>query len=318
MKNPNNYWKILRKANDLYEAGKYQEVIDFLKEGVKKYPDLKPAQYYSRICAATKLQKYELALGFLREILDEGGWYSEMVLRQSPSLQPLQGMVEFEKLLEISVERSKEASKEDHNVTVFPDKFDSPYPLLLALHADGGLIKEEYEAWKTVVDHGYVLGMPRSTNLYWSGKDGAHWTTYESGANQVKNYVNKLNIYSSVDLESTILGGLSMGGGLAIRLALLDIIPVRGFVVVAPGGPEMDEPEKWQSLINDAKNRNLRGIIILGEEDTAVPREDIKKLAMMLNDGNIPCEFIEYPDLDHWYPPNFAEIVTSFIANLSR
>ncbi|MHA2297254.1 MAG: alpha/beta hydrolase [Candidatus Hodarchaeales archaeon] len=314
--NVENYRELLREASGLYQAGKYKEVIDFQKDAAKKFPDLKTGIYYSGICAAAKLEDYDLSLELLKEILDEGGWYSEMILRQSPSLHPLQGIPEYEKLSNISVERSKLATRKDRDLTVIPDNISPPYPLVLALHSNGGFINKEFEPWKTVVDHGYVLGMPRSTNGFWSGQDCPDWTDNESAINEIKAYVDKLIINKSLDTEHFILGGLSWGGGTALRLALTGIIPARGFIVVAPGGQWRNEPDKWQSLIEDAKNRDLRGMIIMGEEDTVISREDVQKLAKMLNDGEIPCRFIKYPGLGHWYPPDFADYLTSFIANL--
>ncbi|MFX0184449.1 MAG: alpha/beta hydrolase [Candidatus Hodarchaeota archaeon] len=315
--NIENYWELLRKVNDLYQAGKYKEVIDFLKDVPNRFPDRKPAIYYPQICAASKLERYDLSIQLIQEILDEGGWYSEMVLRQSPSLKPLQDMPEFKKLLKINVERSKHVSTHENNITVIPDNTNPPYPLMLALHAGSGFIEEEYESWKMIVNQGYVLGMPRSTNVFWSGKDSAYWPDHESAANQIKAYVDRLNINNSLDLERTILGGLSSGGELSIWLALTETIPVRGFIVVAPGGQWMNEPDKWQPLIEDTKNRDLSGVIILGEEDKAVPHESIQKLSKMLNNGGVPCRFIKYPGLGHWYPPDFADILTSFIKDRS-
>ncbi|MFX0092045.1 MAG: hypothetical protein ACFFBD_09820 [Candidatus Hodarchaeota archaeon] len=316
MMNLERYWMLLREADSLYRAEKYQEVIDSLENAAKQFPNFKPAIYYSGICAATKLEKYDLAFDLFKEILDEGGWYSEVILRQSPSLKPLQGMSEFEKLLTISVERFTQASKNNYDLTAFPDNASPPHPLMLALHAGGGCVDEEFEVWKKIVDRGFVLGMPRSTNLFWSGRDGAYWPDSEPASNQIKDYIAKLNANKSLDLERTIFGGLSMGAGLAISLALTGIIPARGFIVVAPGGQIINESESWQPLIEDAKDRDLHGVIILGEEDVAVPRENIRKLVKMLNDGGIPCKFLEYPGLGHWYPPDFMDIVTSFIDNL--
>jgi len=311
--NLEKYWELLRKVNRLYQAEKYREVIDFLEDKHTEFPYGKAALTYSGICAAAKLGQYDLSIELIRDILDEGGWYSEIILRQSPSLQPLQDIPEFKTLLSISVERSKQALKKEHNITVIPDNLSPPYPLMLALHADSGFIEEEFESWKTIVDQGYVLGMPRSTNLFWSGRDSAYWPDHETAANQIKAYVNKLNLDKSLDLKHIIVGGLSSGAEFAIWLALSGVIPVCFFIVVAPGGQWMNELDKWQSLIKITKNRDLRGMIILGEEDKAVPHESIKKLVKMLNDGGIPCQFIEYPGLGHWYPPDFADILTSFI-----
>jgi len=307
------YWELLRKVDRLYQAGQYREVIDLLEDKHTEFPYGKAALAYSRICAAAKLGQYDLSIELIRDILDEGGWYSEIVLRQSPSLQPLQEIPEFQTLLNISVERAKQAMKEEHDITIIPDNTSPPYPLMLALHAGSGFIKEEFESWKTIVDQGYILGMPRSTNLFWSGRDSAYWPDHETASNQIKTYVNKLKQENSLDLERTIVGGLSSGAELAIWLVISGEIPASGFIVVAPGGQWMNELEKWQPLIQSTKKRNLRGMIILGEEDQAVPHESIKKLVKMLNDGGIPCQFIEYPNLGHWYPPDFADILTSFI-----
>jgi predicted esterase len=311
--NLEKYWELLRRVDDLYRVGKYEEVIDFLKDVPNQFPDRKPAIYYHQICAAAKLAWYDLSIQLVQEILDEGGWYSEMVLRQSPSLKSLQDIPEFKKLLKISVKRSKRVSTSENNITVIPDNTNPPYPLMLALHAGSGFIEEEYESWKTIVNHGYMLGMPRSTNVFWSGKDSAYWPDHESAANQIKAFVNKLNIDNSLDLERTILGGLSSGGELSIWLALTEKIPVHSFIVVAPGGQWMDEPDKWQPLVEETKNRDLSGMIILGEEDKAVPHDSIQKLSKMLNDGGVQCRFIKYPGLGHWYPSDFADILTSFI-----
>ncbi|MFW9991370.1 MAG: hypothetical protein ACFFD4_04860 [Candidatus Odinarchaeota archaeon] len=313
----NEYWNALRKSYGLYGAEKYRELIDFIKEEIDKYPGFRSGLYYPQMCAAVKLENHDLSLELFKEVIDEGGWYSEMILQQTPEFQPLQGMPEFKRLSRISVERFKEESMKNHDLTVFPDKSSGPFPLMLALHADGGLMKEEYAVWKGIVDHGYVLGMPRSTYVHWS-RDGANWSGHQSAVDQVKAYVDKLLVDGSIDPKKTVLGGLSSGGGLAVKLSLTGAVPARGFVVVAPGGPETREPEKWLPLIDQAKNRDLQGIIIRGGKDTAIPRENIQQLVEMLNDGGISCIFREYPEIGHWYPSDFMDVVTSFTNELDN
>jgi len=311
--NPEKYWELLRKVDRLYNAGKYEEVIELIDNKHTKFPYGKAALFYSQICAAAKLGRYDLSIELLRDILEEGGWYSETVLRQSPSLQSLQNLPEFKKLSIISVERSKQFLKEDYNITVIPDNLNPPYPLMLALHAGSGFVDEEFKSWKKIIEQGYVLGMPRSTNVFWSGKDNAYWPDHEFAAKQIKDYVNKINMKKSLALERTILGGLSAGGELAIWLALTNSIQVHKFIVIAPGGQWMNEPDKWHPLIEETKNRDLRGMIILGEEDKAVPHKSIQQVVNMLNSGGISCQFIKYPGLGHWYPPDFGDILISFI-----
>ncbi len=101
------YRALQRKSINLYNAGKYKEAMKIDKESIKLFPDLKTATYYSMIASASKMKDYKLSCELLKEILDEGGWYSEMILRQSPSLAPLQGAPEFEELVKLSVRRSQ-------------------------------------------------------------------------------------------------------------------------------------------------------------------------------------------------------------------
>ncbi|MHA2245013.1 MAG: alpha/beta hydrolase [Candidatus Hodarchaeales archaeon] len=306
------YRALQRKSTELYSSGKYEEAMNIDKDLVKEFPELKTAIYYSMIASASKKNDYKLSCEFLKEIIDEGGWYSELILRQSPSLNPLQGMPEFEDLVNISVSRSKQSPK-TVNITVIPDNTDPPFPLMLSLHGGGGFIKDEYEYWKPIVNQGYVLGIPRSTNLYWSGIDSAYWPDYESAVKEIKNYLDKMNSNNIIDPKRLFLGGFSQGGGLAVQMALTGDIPACGFVVVAPGGGMIDEPDKWQSLIDESKNLKLRGMIIRGTEDLAISRDKIHDLVKLLNDTGIPCEFLEYPGLGHWYPPDLIDIVSSFI-----
>jgi len=307
------YRALQRKSTELYSAEKYQEAMNIDKGIVKKFPELKTVTYYSMIATASKMKDYELSCKFLKEVLDEGGWYSELILRQSPSLNPLQGMLEFEKLVKLSVNRSKQPSKSS-NITVIPDNADPPYPSMLSLHGGGGFIEDEYESWKNIVTQGYLLGIPRSTNLYWSGVDNAYWPDYESSVKEIKNYFNEINSNHIIDTDRLFIGGFSQGGGVAVQMALTGDIPVCGFVVVAPGGGVIDEPDKLQSLIEETKNLELNGMVIRGTEDLSIPRDKLKDLVKMLNNGGISCEFIEVPNLGHWYPLDMAKYVTSFLA----
>ncbi|MHA1968883.1 MAG: alpha/beta hydrolase [Candidatus Hodarchaeales archaeon] len=229
------YRALQRESTELYYAEKYQEAINIDKNLVIEFPELKTVTYYSMIATASKMKDYELSCKLIKEILDGGGWYSELILRQSPSLSPLQGIPEFEDLVKISVNRSKQPS-ENTNITVIPDNIDPPYPFVLSLHGGGGFVEDEHQSWKQIVDQGYLLGIPRSTNLYWSGIDSAYWPDYKSSLEFIQSYIDSINGDKIIDTNRFFLGGFSQGGGVAVQIALTGDIPVRGFVVVAPGG----------------------------------------------------------------------------------
>jgi len=297
----------------LYGDGKYTEIIDFFETTDIEFPYGKAALYYSWICAATKLGQFEKAIQILKQLIDEGDWYSENILTQSPSLKPLQDIPEFKDQLLRSNKISIPALKEDLNVTVIPEEFKPPYPLMLALHADSGVIEEEIKFWKPMTDKGYILGMPRSTNVYWSGKDSSYWPDHETAAKQIKSYLEKIKEGYSIKIDQTVVGGLSSGAELAIWLALSKTIPVRKFIAVSPGGQWMNEVERYQSLIDDNSPHELSGIIIQGKEDKVASHENIRTFVKMLTDAGIPCQLYEPPNVGHWYPQDFTNKLSYFL-----
>jgi predicted esterase len=307
------YWELLRKINKLYQDEKYTEVIEFLDSSNVNFPYGKAALFYSGICAAAKLELFDKAIQFLKQINDKGDWYTEFILTQSPSLKPLQNLPEFKLEVQRSIKHSTQALKENYDITILPEDSAHPHPLMLALHADSGVIEEEIEFWKPITEKGYILGMPRSTNVYWSGKDSAYWPDHETASNQIRHYVKTLQENNSINIEKTIVGGLSSGAELAIWLALSQTIPVDKFIAVGPGGQWMNELEKWQPLIDKVAPRGITGIIILGKKDKVISHENIHALVKMLNESGIRCELHESPDVGHWYPPNFNKILSSLL-----
>ena len=151
------YWEILRKINKLYYAEKYVEILDFLESTEREYPYGKAALFYTGICAATKLGNLEKALVLLRSVINDGGWYSEVILTQSPSLQPLQDLEEFKILLKRSLKSYKEGIRKNQDITIFPKDGTSPYPLVLALHADSGILEEEIIYQPETIDNQVVI-----------------------------------------------------------------------------------------------------------------------------------------------------------------
>src|SRR5205823_9745002 len=87
----------------------------------------------------------------------------------------------------------------------------------------------------------------------------------------------------AIDAGRVVLAGFSLGGETALRAALSGAIPTKGFILLGPGGPTIDTPEEWLPLITQGAERNLRGYVLLGEEDAGVPHDAIRTLVELLN-----------------------------------
>ena len=105
-----------------------------------------------------------------------------------------------------------------------------------------------------------------------------------------------------------------LGGETALRAALSGMVPVRGFILLGPGGPTIDTPEAWRrsapTLIRQGAERNLRGYVLLGEEDAGVPHDAIRALVELLNANGIPCHLEILPGLAHEYPPDPGPVLS--------
>jgi predicted esterase len=112
-----------------------------------------------------------------------------------------------------------------------------------------------------------------------------------------------------------LIGGFSMGGQLALWLALSQSLPVRGFIAVGPYLPDL---EGWQALVEGVQGRGLRGYIITGEQDGTIPHDTLCTLVEWLNAHDIPCRMEELPGVGHGLAPELRESLEralEFVAN---
>ncbi len=87
------------EAMEYYGKGEFGTVYDLITADEAHYPDHKAEILYLRSCMAARLGDNTLAIGVIRDALDQGIWYGAVMMRRTPSWQPLQGLPEFEELV---------------------------------------------------------------------------------------------------------------------------------------------------------------------------------------------------------------------------
>jgi dipeptidyl aminopeptidase/acylaminoacyl peptidase len=75
----------------------------------------------------------------------------------------------------------------------------------------------------------------------------------------------------------------------------------------------MDDLAKWTPSIEKAKDKGLRGVIMMGLADETIPQDNIRILVERLNKAGIACELKTYPGLGHEYPPDFESALQDAI-----
>jgi predicted esterase len=297
----------------LYQSGEYAQALDMATREASRFPAEVWLVTYWRLCMASLLGETALALQLLDEALETGLWYAEAQLREDTDLQSLQGLAEFERLVEVCRKRHAEAQAQavPALITLQPEgrcqASLQPCPLLLALHGNYRNAEDSVIFWRSAVSEGWLLALPQSSQV--GRSDGYIWNDQDQAVREVQEHYATLCEQYAVDPDRVVVAGFSRGGELAIWLALSGTIEARGFIAVGPGGPYMREPDKWGPLIEESQGRGLRGYLVVGEQDISC-YEGARALAALLKARDAPCELEVHPNLGHDFPPEFEQSLT--------
>jgi predicted esterase len=147
----------------------------------------------------------------------------------------------------------------------------------------------------------------QSSQALWKG--AYVWDDRDITERDVKHAYATLSENYAVDDRRLILAGHSLGGEMAMWLALKGAIPAAAFLAIGPGGPWMDNLEAWQPLLRERVDSDLRGYIITGEQDTSIPHENIETLVQWLNRAGVQCELETVSGLEHDHTPEYDPAV---------
>ncbi len=285
-----------------YERGDYTAALAVTALLAADFPNQSARTDYWRICLLTRLQKIDDALLVLEKALEVGMWWSEQTLRSDPDLEPLQGLPDFERMVAVCKERHAAAQAVSKPALVVrgPAQAARPYPLLIAPHAMGSTAEPDLGHWKNACTKGWLVAAVQSSQLAWPGAYA--WNDRDKGQEEVIGQFENLCAQYPVDRSRVIVGGMSQGGALAIRLALNGSLPARGFLAVVPGMIDRQLLETWAGTARDCP---VRSYLVAGGRD---PRHEFfKQTCEILREHDIPCRMEDHPELGHEFPPDFEK-----------
>jgi predicted esterase len=300
--------ELTNKIQSHFAAGTFAEGLSLASEYVTIFPNEFPLLNYWRVCMAARMSEFATANKILESTLASGTWYSEFLLRDSPSLEPLQMEEEFERLVGISVQmRASDPVAAVPMLVMRPKDACGPEdegcPAVIFLHANQDTAQKNVPHWQRLADAGWLVALPQSSAAMWA--DAYVWMDHDTSADEVVGHFERLTREYSLDRGRVILAGFSMGAEVALTMALNGVIDAQGFILLGPGGPFMDDLQKWSPAIEKSKDKGLRGVILMGLADEAIPQDNIRALVETLNEGGVACELKTYPGLEHEYPPDF-------------
>jgi predicted esterase len=219
----------------------------------------------------------------------------------------LQGLPEYERLVELSLRRRAEALAQARPAlrTFEPEEQAQPYPLLLALHGNISNLEESAHHWRLAAAHGWLVAAPQSSQVMGKGTYG--WNDRDWAVREIEQHLAALHDQYAIDPDRIVVAGFSMGGGLATWLALSRVVPARGWIGVNAFLPNV---EGVLPLIEAGRRHRLRAYLIASQRDAAC-YAIAQRLAAMLPPHGVACELELHPDLGHDFPPQFERSLTS-------
>lgn len=306
--------ELAKRVFELHRLEEYAKAYELVTKEGHGYPERENTIFYWRVCLASRMADTELALDLFEQALDAGHWFWRTGLREDPDLEQLQGLPRFENFVSISTERQDNVRAEANpSALIFePESRETDLttnmPLLLVLHGNYSSAEDAAQHWRTASLDQWLVVLPQSTqpggpgSFVWNDRD---WTEEEVRFH----YASIVDRYE-VDESRTVLAGFSMGARWAMWFALTGLLPANGFIAISPFLPD---PARFKPLIAAARDRELRGYLVVGEQDMEAKAGALEVSGSMKSEG-LGCELEIHPDLGHDYPTEFDEVLGRALA----
>jgi dienelactone hydrolase len=308
---------LFRHAFDLYMQENYTGAFDLVTQGLELFPENRNFTEGIRAMLAARLNNTDLAFTLLRQMFDGTEYWVGERFWLDGDFDTIRDDPEFERLAAVSNARlaAAQAGVKPELTTFAPDPLPVSLPLLVALHGNVSSVFWHKDHWSPAADHGWLVAMPQSSQLGGHDTNNEYafsWDDEPKVDQEIREHYTALKGRYSLDNERIVVAGFSRGAENAVRLAFQGVIPARGFIAVCPGGPYSHDPASWDSVLETAAGRDLRGYVIVGGQDTH--GEGGKTLVEKLRAADFAVELAVYDDMGHDYPPDFGVRLPEMLA----
>lgn len=301
------------KIKAMYAEGAYSQIIDYIDQVYDRFPDEYLYLVYWQIGMAARLKRPQLVYALMDDLLGRDLWISADLLHISPSMESMQGLVEYE----IRVDRFQKLQEAEF-VRMLPvlmlrrpgegENPKAPAPLLIGLHDDRQRAMDAALLWGSAAHKGWLVGVPQSSQALWT--NAYVWDNREVAYAEIGKRIDSIRQNYAVDSRKIIFSGVGVGGEIAAWLLTAGGLDGRGFVAINPDGPLIREPDQWMGLLQ-SRNLNLRGAVLL---DSTHPAQDqVERAVEVFNVFGIHVRLYR---LDNPVDPHEVEYLSAFLTAL--
>lgn len=286
--------RYMTEVIQLNNSKKYEEVIQLSNTIMTQFPERVRKPILWKAAALANLNQTDEAMEALLAGARQGEWWHPESLLKIRAFEPFHKRKEFQLLLDNGRTTATESTAMSNSYLKLRQGTESG-PSILTFHWRGSNAKDFSEYWLEE-DMDTTFGFAQSSQVF--EKNSYCW----DDSNQTQKDVHDMcEQFSDFQKGPLILGGASQGGKIALELVIKNDVKAVGFILLAPAVKELDEIVPYLHL---AKERGIRGSIIVGEEDFLYER--IQNLRKEMEQVDFPCQWIEVPNLGHFFPEDFS------------
>ena len=307
------YLEMRAEVVRLYEADRFQEAADLLRDARERFPGRLMANSVNLALMEVRLGRPAGALDAVTYGLDHGIWYGKYTFLD-PVWEPLRALEEWKDLEARNEEAWYQASAEvEPRLEVsLPKGFDPErsYPLFLALHGGGENVDVFMPEWTSPgLRREFIVAYPQSSQLV--AMDGFNWTEDMAVTrDELRTVYEDLLDRYPIDESLVVIGGFSSGGVASLEAVMKEVVPAVGFVVLCPAMPEDFSSE----LVSRAARRGVRGTLLTTEMDGRVDQQ--RAMSDIMKEMGLVHQFHITPDIGHWYPDDLADRIDGAVRHI--
>ena len=286
----------------LYGQEAYQEALELVEAALPDFPEHRTEMITWQICMLSRTGQLEKTIATFRAAVETSSyWWMPEGLRQDPDLAPLQGNLEYDRLVAVCEARQQAAEQNSSpKRLVFEPAVGSakPYPLLLAFHGWGQNEKVAAPHWQGLAEQGWLVAVVCSS---FQVADGLYtWDHLERSMQEARTHYEALQREFPINPGRVVLAGFSQGGGLAAWLALTRNIPACGVIGV---GPYLNEIDSLTPGLAQKPIPGVRFYVLSGAEE----RDEgmFAKIGNLCVEREIPFQHEIIPGIGHEFPQSF-------------
>jgi uncharacterized protein Usg len=305
----NKFEDLRKEIQELYRIGDYPTALDLVETNIPDFPDQKHFLLYWRLTLSSQLGDVVTAISTLQEMVDDGYWMNESLLRIPSSLELLQGVEGFETLVQLNNElRNIDQSSLYPILISRPEgectSEENPCHLLFGFHANASMAQDSLAFWVSAAKQGWLVAAPQSFQAMWKG--AYTWDDRQTAASEINEHLSSLAHNYQIDEGKTVASGLVGGAETALYFALRRVIGSIGFILINPQPSISSILEECISPNVDYSISGLKGYFIYGELVDNNAKDGIKKQITTLNELGIICVSEEVPNAGYAYESGYS------------